>query len=158
MATTPIPSTVRVARIYAGRDILRMRGVVPANPLVLPAQHPLSMDWSWLDATQLCADWGENLLDPPGKSVTFGDGALNILQSGISPDGKQAGVYLSGGTNGVSYTITFRLTGVVTGRQQSFDVGIYISGDVPVVFTPNIATMNRDLFTVGGLVISPGGS
>jgi hypothetical protein len=154
--TVPAPSTVRTIKIYPGGRGPNMGLLGPNAIRSWPNQHPLSSDWSWLNATQLCADWGEQLLSPPGKSITGGDGMLQVLQSGISADGMQAGLLLTGGTPGILYTITMRLTGVISGRQEAFDVRLLISGAVPVVIAPMLSTINRDTFAVGGLNISPG--
>ncbi len=151
----PIPSSVRVVRLYTGDQMLSTRGITPTAGLRWPAKHPLDdeLPW-WIDATGWLTDPHGRVWDTIGQiayPTTLSDSALSITGTVISADGLQAGIYFAGGTPGQSSLLTFVLTGAATGEQKGVSVTLPILPVPPLPPNPSTdATLHKSLVTIGG--------
>lgn len=149
----PVPSTVRVVKLYPG-GAGPGRGLLGPNAvLAWPQQNPLSAEWYWIDATNWCSDISDTI-GQVGQQFVAGDGAIVVRSTAISADGLQAGFLLTGSTPGITYVLRTRLTGRATGVQKATDIRILGSAQGAIVPAPvNAGTLNRDVLTVGGIPI-----
>jgi len=131
--TIPIPSAVRVVRIYSGAQMLATRGISAVVPFRWPAKHPLDVDWWWVDATGWCTDIGDVLGSLTTTNVAFsgGDGTMSILAVTKSADNLQAGIHFIGGTSGVAYSVTVTLSGLLGADSITFDIAFPCAGLLP---------------------------
>jgi hypothetical protein len=146
--TAPLPSTVRVVRIYRGLQALVTRGIVPFSPLAWPELHPASTDPCWIDATGWLADIGDTLGTVTPSIVTT-DGALTLGQTYVSSDSLQWGTSFGGPpTPGQTYVVRVLLYGAATGLCLGVDITLTIL-TVPVVENTSLTG-----FSVDGVVLT----
>ncbi len=155
--TQPLPSQVRVVRIYAGTNLSAPRGLRSAVCLRWPPKHPLDSDWYWIDATGLCEDLRGTIVQV-GCSIVGGDGALTVPATTIACNGTQAGFRLCRGTPGVPYSVRAHLT-FSQGTRVAQDISVQVAA-LAAVPTPNptYVTNNQDIVLLGGIPFPTGAS
>ena len=139
--TVPVPSQVRVVRVYTVDQQLSARGGNVAT-LLWSTKHPLDIEWWWVDATGWCQDIGDVIGSFTTDNAVFtgGDGLMSILATAKSVDNLQAGIRFLGGTPGSTYTITVTLNGSRGADIKVFDISIQCNGDLPLgLSTPWLA-------------------
>jgi hypothetical protein len=133
--TTPVPSELRVVRLFATRGQSMARGITPVSPLTWPRKHPLSIDWWWVDATAWCQDIGDTIGSFTAE-IAQGDGLMTVLETIQSEDNKQVGIRLLGGTSGVPYAVLVTLTGATGQDVLAIEIAIRCFSQAPIPALP----------------------